>query len=59
MRNHLSWVWFSDPAQSFDGLYPYPIMHTYDRQAMVDLDEPDYDNWPKLSQVCCYERWAL
>jgi len=40
-----------DPAQSYKGMYPYPTAHTYDRQSMVDLDKPDYDDWPKFAQV--------
>lgn len=38
-------------SQSYKGMYPYPTAHTYDRQSMVDLDKPDYDDWPKFAQV--------
>lgn len=40
-----------NPGQAFEGLYPYPIHHTYDRYCMVDLEEPDLGLWPKFSGV--------
>lgn len=39
------------PGQAFDGLYPYPLHHTYDRYSMVDLEAPDAGLWPKFSGV--------
>jgi len=40
-----------DPSQSYKGMYPYPCDHTYDRQSMVDLEAPNYDDWPRFAQV--------
>ena len=39
------------PGQAFDGLYPYPSHHTYDRYSMADLEAPDAGLWPKLGGV--------
>jgi hypothetical protein len=39
------------PRQAFDGLYPYPSHHTYDRYSMADLEAPDAGLWPKLGGV--------
>ena len=39
------------PEQSYKGLYPYPIGHPYEGQAMVDLDAPDPGQWPLLPRL--------
>lgn len=36
------------PWQAFEGLYPYPSHHPYDRYSMVDLEAPDAGLWPKF-----------
>lgn len=38
-----------DPSQAFEGLYPYPVHHGYDSYAMVDLEKPELDRWPKAA----------
>ena len=43
-----------DPALSFaggGGVSPYPLAHPYDRQAMADLERPDWGRWPGLSAL--------
>ena len=40
------------PGQAFEGLYPYPVHHTYDGYSMVDFEVPDAGLWPKFSGVC-------
>ena len=37
------------PEQAFEGLYPYPIHHTYDRYSMVDLEATDLGLWPQAA----------
>ena len=39
------------PGQAFDGVYPYPTHHPYDRYSMVDLEAPDPGLWPKWGGV--------
>jgi hypothetical protein len=39
------------PAQALHGLYPFPVHHTYDTYAMIDLERPDADLWPSSVQV--------
>ncbi|KAL4452346.1 hypothetical protein ABPG75_008008 [Micractinium tetrahymenae] len=36
------------PEQAFEGLYPYPSHHPYDRYSMVDFEAPDAGLWPKF-----------
>ena len=36
------------PGQAFEGLYPYPVHHPYDRYSMVDFEAPDAGLWPKF-----------
>lgn len=36
------------PGQAFDGLYPYPTHHPYDRYSMVDFEAPDAGLWPEF-----------
>lgn len=39
------------PAASFDGLYPYPAHHPYDKHAMVDLEQIDEVRFPKAGSL--------
>lgn len=39
------------PEHAFEGMYPFPLHHTYDRYSMVDLESPDLGLWPKSSGV--------
>eukprot|EP00887_Chlorella_sp_A99_P002105 scaffold21.g2105.t1 len=39
------------PDQAFEGLYPYPVHHTYDGYSMVDLEAPDTGLWPKAARL--------
>lgn len=34
-----------------DGLYPFPVSHPYDEYAMVDLEQPDLQSFPKLRSL--------
>lgn len=36
------------PGQAFEGLYPYPVHHPYDRYSMADFEAPDAGLWPKF-----------
>lgn len=37
------------PTQAFNGMYPFPVAHPYDRYAMPDLERPDATAWPALT----------
>lgn len=39
----------------FECLYPFPVYHPCDRQSQVDLEEPDFARFPKLSGLHGYE----
>lgn len=39
------------PTLTFDGLYPFPVAHPYDRYAMPDLERPDPAAWPALARA--------
>ena len=39
------------PDQAFDGMYPYPVHHLYDRFSMVNFEKPRLDIWPRFSNV--------
>ena len=43
----LSWT----VGQAFQGVYPYPVHHPYDRYSMVDLDAVDAEEWPEFGSV--------
>jgi len=35
----------------FRSLYPYPVGHPHDRQTQVDFDNPDFDKFPRFSEI--------
>lgn len=37
--------------QAFQGMYPYPVQHPYDRYSMVDLERVDAGEWPDFGGV--------
>ena len=39
------------PPSDFHGLYPFPVHHPHDRQAQVDLYNPDLSRFPKFAEV--------
>lgn len=39
------------PNFAFQGMYPYPCAHPYDKYSMVDLEKLDLNSWPAASQV--------
>ena len=39
------------PEYARNGMYPFPVHHTYDGYAMPSLDSPDTAAWPKLANV--------
>ncbi|KAE8740905.1 hypothetical protein FOCC_FOCC013573 [Frankliniella occidentalis] len=39
------------PPEQFGCLYPHPVWHPHDRQSQVDLDNPDYDRFPKMRDL--------
>lgn len=43
----LSWT----VGQAFQGVYPYPVHHPYDRYSMVDLEAVDAEEWPDFGSV--------
>jgi len=34
------------PEQAFEGMFPFPVAHPYDRYSMVDLENLDPGQWP-------------
>lgn len=44
------------PELGFKGLYPYPVMHPYDRFSCVDWEEPELEHWPQAAKVCLLSR---
>lgn len=42
------------PSDAFEGVYPFPTSHTYDKFAMVDLERMDEARWPGLNSVCLH-----
>lgn len=42
-------------ASMFKCLYPYPTYHPCDRQSQVNLNQPDFKNFPKLKELKGYE----
>ena len=45
------------PDQAMHGLYPFPVHHMYDTYAMIDIERPDDDLWPKCRQVWYARKW--
>ncbi|XP_067927867.1 hypoxia-inducible factor 1-alpha inhibitor-like [Watersipora subatra] len=43
------------PPENFESFYPYPVHHPHDRQSQVDMDNPDFEKYPKLKQIKGYE----
>jgi hypothetical protein len=39
------------PEQGFQGCYPFPVAHPYDRYSCVDWEEPELQHWPAAAQV--------
>ncbi|WAQ96454.1 HIF1N-like protein [Mya arenaria] len=39
----------------FENLYPYPVHHPHDRQSQVDLENPDYEQFPNVRNLHGYE----
>lgn len=39
------------PSAAFEGLFPYPVAHPYDRYSMVDLESLDPGQWPGCTNV--------
>ena len=39
----------------FPCMYPYPTYHPCDRQSQVDLENPNYELFPKFKEVSGYE----
>lgn len=42
------------PSNTFEGMYPYPTAHPYDKFAMPNLERIDDDAWPGLKNVKMY-----
>jgi len=38
------------PRHTFNGLYPYPVHHPYDKNSMVDLEDVDDRMWPLFKE---------
>lgn len=44
------------PEYAFKGMYPYPMHHPNDAYSMANLEEPDVQQWPGITDVkgqCC------
>ena len=39
------------PTAAFQGLYPFPVAHPYDKYSMVDLENLDHGQWPGCGQL--------
>ncbi len=39
------------PSAAFNGMYPFPVAHPYDRYSMVNLESLDPVEWPGCTQV--------
>uniref|UniRef100_A0A1D1ZXM2 Cupin-like domain-containing protein n=1 Tax=Auxenochlorella protothecoides TaxID=3075 RepID=A0A1D1ZXM2_AUXPR len=44
-------VFLFPPSMAFQGLYPYPVHHGYDKYSMVNLEEPDVAEWPLATRL--------
>lgn len=44
-------VFLFSPKNAFEGLYPFPVHHPYDKYSMVDLEKVDSDMWPMSRKV--------
>lgn len=40
-----------NPRWAFEGMYPYPCAHPYDKYSMVDLESLDCETWPEVNRV--------
>jgi hypoxia-inducible factor 1-alpha inhibitor (HIF hydroxylase) len=39
----------------FPNVYPYPVHHFHDRQCQIDIENPDYNRFPKFRQAKCVQ----
>jgi Cupin-like domain len=39
------------PSSAFNGMYPFPVAHPYDRYCMINLESLDPVEWPGCTQV--------
>ncbi|GMH34419.1 hypothetical protein BSKO_02253 [Bryopsis sp. KO-2023] len=40
-----------NPRDAFEGIYPFPLHHPYDRYSMVDFEQIDEQMWPNFHKV--------
>lgn len=43
------------PPSEWEGLYLYPYLHPHYQQSQVEWENPDFDKFPKFSNVTVYE----